>query len=76
MRSHVDNFTNVVEKFYIKLGYCSNHSNHSAVVIEFKLNTFKKGKVLWKINNSLGYNTTYVDKFKQQIQFVQNKNMK
>ena len=62
-----DNFTNVVENIYIKSGY---RSDHSAVVIEFKLNTFERGRGLWKFNNDLLYDTTYVDKVKQQIQFV------
>ena len=53
-----DNFTNLVENIYTKSGY---HSDHSAV-IEFKLNTFEGGRGLWKFNNDLLYDTTYVDK--------------
>ena len=62
-----DNFTNVDENIYIKSGY---PSDHTAVVIEWKLNTFERGRGLWKFNNDLLYDTTNVDKVKQQIQFV------
>lgn len=38
-----ENFTNVVEDMYIKSGYRSDHS----AVVEFRLNTFEKGRGLW-----------------------------
>lgn len=62
-----ENFTNVVEDMYIKSGY---RFDHSAVVVEFRLNTFERGRGLWKFNNNLLYDKTYVDKVKNQIQMV------
>mgnify|MGYP003691480061 CR=1 FL=1 len=44
--------SNIVENFSIKPGY---RSDHSAVVMELKFNTFSRGHGLWKFNNSLLY---------------------
>lgn len=56
---------------YIKSGY---RFDHSAVVFELRLNTFKIGRDVWKFNNNLDdlYDKTYVDKVKNQIQMVKN----
>lgn len=58
----------------IKPGY---RSDHSIVVLELKFSSFKKGCGLWKFNNSLLHDKTYVDKVKQTIlsvkfQYLQN----
>ena len=39
-------------------------SDHSAVTIEMKMNSFKRGKGFWKFNNSLLYDTVFVNKVK------------
>jgi hypothetical protein len=62
-----ENFTNIVEDLLIKPGY---RSDHSIVVVEFKFNSFERGRGLWKFNNLLLYDKVFVEKVKQQIQFV------
>ena len=62
-----ENLTNIVESMSIKSGY---RSDHSAVICEFKFNTFVRGRGLWKFNNNLLYDKQYVDKVKQHIQLV------
>ena len=64
-----ESLSNMVEKVFIKSGY---RSDHSAVVIEFKFNKFTRGRGLWKFNNSLLTDKTYIDKVKETILRVQN----
>ena len=45
-------------------------SDHSPVIISFKINEFMKGKGLWKFNNSLLHDTDYVKLVKKQIKDV------
>lgn len=62
-----ENLSNIVENVSIKSGY---RSDHSAVVFEFKFNTFLRGRRLWKFNNNLLRERTYVEKVKEVIQSV------
>ena len=48
----------------ILLGYWSDHS---LVKLTLKFNQFKRGKGLWKFNNSLLYYTKYVNKVNEFI---------
>ena len=59
-----DSMSNSVETFSIKPGY---RSDHSIVVVELKFNSFKRGRGLWKFNNSLLSDKIYVDKVKETI---------
>ena len=59
-----DNLTNFVENIYIKAGY---RSDHSSVILELKLNQFKRGKGLWKFNNNLLRDSNFVKKVKETI---------
>ena len=62
-----EGLSNSVESYTIKPGY---RSDHSIVVLELKFNSFIKGRGLWKFNNTLLYDKTYVEKVKQTIQNV------
>lgn len=64
-----ENVSNIVENFVIKPGY---RSDHSAVILELKFNTFQRGRGLWKFNNSLLIDKTYIQKVKDTIQQVHN----
>ena len=46
-----------VEKVFIANSY---RSDHSGVILFFKLNTIQKGEGLWKFNNSLLTDKEYV----------------
>ena len=59
--------SHLVETFFVKPGY---RSDHSSVVLEIKFNAFQRGRGLWKFNNSLLLDKTYVDKVKDTIQQV------
>ena len=48
----------------------SYRSDHSSVVLSLEINEFKNGKGLWKFNNSLLKDKTYVDEVKQCIHKV------
>ena len=48
----------------------SYRSDHSSVVLSLEINEFKNGKGLWKFNNSLLKDKTYVDEVKQCINKV------
>ena len=58
-----ESLSNIVEKLSIKPGY-------RAVVIELKFNKFTRGRGLWKFNNSLLTDKTYIDKVKETISKV------
>ena len=60
-----ESLSNVVENFIIKPGY---RSDHSAVILELKFNSFERGRGLWKFNNSLLTDKIYVDKVKETIE--------
>ena len=60
-----ESLSNVVENFTIKPGY---RSDHSAVILELKFNSFERGRGLWKFNNSLLTDKIYVDKVKETIE--------
>lgn len=60
--------SNIVETISIKPGY---RSNHSAVLLELKFIKFVRGRGLWKFNNSLLTDKTYIEKVKQTIHKVQ-----
>ena len=62
-----ESLSNIVEKLSIKPGY---RSDHSAVVIKLKFNKFTRGRGLWKFNNSLLTDKTYIDKVKETISKV------
>jgi exonuclease III len=62
-----EGLSNLVQNFTIKPGY---RSDHSIVVLELKFSSFNKGCGLWKFNNSLLHDKTYVDRIKQTIQRV------
>ena len=59
-----DQLQNIVTNIFTQPSY---RSDHSAVIIELKLDTFTKGKGLWKFNNSLLKDKEYVEKVKQTI---------
>ena len=46
----------------------SYRSDHSPIVLLFQVNDFKKGKGLWKFNNSLLKDIEYANIVKQCIQ--------
>ena len=48
----------------------SYRSDHSPVILSFKINDFIKGKGLWKFNNSLLHDPEYVKLIKKQINDV------
>ena len=56
-----------MESYSIKPGY---RSDHSIVTTELKFNTFKRGRGLWKFNNSLLSDMNYVQKVKETIQDI------
>lgn len=58
----------MVETISIKPGY---RSDHSAVLLELKFNKFVRSRGLWKFNNSLLTDKTYIEKVKQTIHKVQ-----
>lgn len=62
-----ESLSNVINNISIKPGY---RSDHSAVIMEIKFNSFTKGHGLWKFNNSLLHDEVYVEKVKQTIQLV------
>ena len=45
----------------------SYRSDHSPIRLKLKFNDFKKGKGLWKLNNSLLYDKTYIDEINKKI---------
>lgn len=51
-----ENLVSSITKSYIEPGY---RTDHSAPMISMKFNNFKKGKGLWKFNNSLLYDKDY-----------------
>ena len=55
---------NSVNDSYFEASY---RSDHSMVILSIKLQEFKKGKGLWKFNNSLLYNKEYVEVVKKTI---------
>ena len=62
-----ENLSNIIENIEIKPGY---RSDHSAVVLELKFNEFKRGKGLWKFNNTLLNDRDYMTKVKNIIEEV------
>ena len=44
----------------------SYRSDHSRIILELELNPFIRGKGLWKFNNSLLYDTDYVNAIKEK----------
>lgn len=48
----------------------SYRSDHSPVILEFKVNEFMNGKGFWKFNNSLLVDTTYINSIKKIIREV------
>lgn len=58
----------MVETISIKPGY---RSDHSSVLLELKFNKFIRGRGLWKFNNSLLTDKTFIEKVKQTILKVQ-----
>ena len=58
-----ESLSNLVENIYVKPSY---RSDHSAVVLEVKFNTFSTGRGLWKFNHSLLTYKNYVEKVKQR----------
>lgn len=63
-----ESLTNMVETISIKPGY---RSDHSSVLLELKFNKFIRGRGLWKFNNSLLTDKTFIEKVKQTILKVQ-----
>ena len=59
-----DQLQNITTNIFTQPSY---RSDQSSVIIEFKLDTFTKGKGLWKFNNSLLKDKEYVEKVKQTI---------
>ena len=61
----------VSQSFYYKIHNVqilnSYRSDHSPVLLQFKLADFKVGKGLWKFNNSLLYDPQYVQMVKETI---------
>jgi hypothetical protein len=55
--------TTFVENATIKPGY---RSDHSLVEITLKLNNQQKAKGLWKLNNTLLKDNTYVNEIRQK----------
>ena len=55
---------NSVNDSYVEASY---RSDHSMVILSIKLQEFKKGKGLWKFNNSLLHNKEYVELVKKTI---------
>lgn len=65
-----DSLTNIVENCIVKPGY---GSDHSIVLLELKLNPFKKGCGIWKFNiDNLVTDKDYVQKVKDVIQCFSN----
>lgn len=62
-----ESLSNSVESYSIKPGY---RSDHSIVTTELKFKTFKRGRGLWKFNNSLLSDMNYVQKVKETIQDI------
>lgn len=62
-----NSLSNLVENCVIKPGY---RSDHSIVLLEIKFNPFKRGRGLWKFNNSLLTDKEYVSKVKETIHSV------
>ena len=62
-----DSLSNLVENRTIKPGY---RSDHSIVLLELKLNPFKRVRGLWKFNNYLLTEKEYELKVKVTIQSV------
>jgi hypothetical protein len=58
------NLLNIISYCKIDLGY---RSDHSAVKLAFKLSDFKRGKGIWKLNNSLLHDQDYVNLIKRTI---------
>lgn len=65
-----DLFSNIVENFYIRPGY---RSDHSSVLIELRFNSFERGCGLWKFNNNLLHDKIYVETVKKKKKVVKNK---
>lgn len=63
-----ESLSNMVETISIKPGY---RSDHSSVLLELKFNKFIRGRGLWKFNNSLLTDKTFIEKVKQTILKVQ-----
>ena len=59
-----ENLAPSLDNLDILLGYRSDHSH---VKLTLKFNQFKRGKGLWKFNNSLLYDTKYVNKVNEFI---------
>lgn len=53
----------------------SYRTDHSTVVLTFQINEFKKGKGLWKFNNSLLKDTQYIETVKKCINKVKEQYM-
>ena len=62
-----DNLQNSINDIQINAGY---RSDHSPVILEMKLNKFKKGKGLWTFNNSLLGDKDYIELIKKKIQQI------
>ena len=60
-----ESLSNVIENFIIKPVY---RSDHSAVILELKFNSFERGRGLWKFNNSILTDKICVDKVKETIE--------
>ena len=60
-----ESLSNVIENFIFKPGY---RSDHSAVILELKFNSFERGRGLWKFNNSILTDKICVDKVKKTIE--------
>jgi hypothetical protein len=58
------NLLNLINKCYIDLGH---KSDHSSVKVDFKLSNFKRGKGIWKFNNSLLHDKNYITLIKTTI---------
>ena len=59
-----DNLLPSLKDSTIEPGY---RSDHSIITLELVFNEFKRGKGLWKFNNSLLYETEYIDLVKNKI---------
>jgi hypothetical protein len=55
---------NIISKCFIDLGH---KTDHSSVKVIFKLSNFKRGKGIWKFNNSLLHNKEYINLIKTTI---------
>ena len=55
------NLLNIISNCCIDLGH---KTDHSSVKVNFKLSNFKRGKGIWKFNNSLLHNKDYINLIK------------